>query len=575
MNMQLLVPETDQKIKVLVADDNESDRMILSTIIRKQGYDVHLASNGKEALEIFEQQRPQIVLLDAIMPEMDGMEAARWIKKSAGDDFIPVLFLTSLQDVNSLADCLDAGGDDFLSKPYSQVILKAKLNAFLRMRSMHSLMQAQRDEISKHNQHLMHEQKVAKAVFDNVAHSGCLDSPNIKYMLSPMAMFNGDVLLAAVKPSGGMHILLGDFTGHGLPAAIGAMPMAEIFYYMTSKGFGITDIIAEINMKLKSILPVGVFCCSCMVDFSFDKQIIRVWSGGLPDSYLYHSDSKQITRIESKHLPLGIRSADDFSGELQVLEMAKGDRLFICSDGISEALNKAGEMFGEQRMIDAMNSSEEDDEIFLNIQNEVTSFMDDSKRDDDITLLEVKMVGNFEMLNEHVSVSNAVHSGPQDWSMEYQLGPRTLREFNPLPLMLQIVMEVPGLRPYSGQIYTIMAELFSNALEHGVLALNSDLKATATGFMEYYEKRTKLLEQLDAGFVRFKIKHSPKPEGGVLIIQLDDSGPGFDYAEKFKLNMQKDGYSGRGLPLVQSLSDSMNYLGNGNSVEVTYVWQYD
>lgn len=62
------------------------------------------------------------------MPEMDGKEAARSIKKSAGDEFIPVLFLTSLQDANSLAECLDAGGDDFLSKPYSQIILKAKLS---------------------------------------------------------------------------------------------------------------------------------------------------------------------------------------------------------------------------------------------------------------------------------------------------------------------------------------------------------------------------------------------------------------------------------------------------------------
>ncbi|MFT5935152.1 MAG: DNA-binding response OmpR family regulator, partial [Pseudohongiellaceae bacterium] len=185
MNMQLAGTDPNQRIKVLVADDNESDRMILGSIISRQGYEVLVASNGKEALSLFERERPQIVLLDAIMPEMDGMETARSIKRLAGDDFIPVLFLTSLQDASSLAECLDAGGDDFLSKPYSQIILKAKLNAFLRMRSMHSLMQAQRDEISKHHQHLIHEQKVAKQVFDNVAHSGCLNSPNIKFMLSP------------------------------------------------------------------------------------------------------------------------------------------------------------------------------------------------------------------------------------------------------------------------------------------------------------------------------------------------------------------------------------------------------
>ncbi len=573
--MQLSVTPTENKIKILVADDNESDRLILSSIIDKQGHQVLTAADGKEALELFERERPQIVLLDALMPEMNGMETARYIKQSAGDEFIPVLFLTSLQDANSLADCLDAGGDDFLSKPYSQIILKAKLNAFIRMRSMHALMQSQRDEIALHNQHMMHEQKVAKAVFDNVAHSGCLDSPNIKFMLSPLAMFNGDVLLAAQKPSGGMHVLLGDFTGHGLPAAIGAMPMAEIFYYMTGKGFSITDIIAEINVKLKSILPVGVFCCSCMVDFSFEKQIIRVWSGGVPDSLLYRSASREIVPIKSRHLPLGILSPDDFNSELQLFEMAKGDRLYICSDGISEALNSAGDMFGEDRMIAAMRDSVEDEAIFANIQNAVTTFMGESERDDDITLIEVKMVGDFELQSDYFSANNAGQIGPQDWSMQYELGPKTLRDFNPLPLMLQIVMEVPGLRPYSGQIYTILAELFSNGLEHGVLGLNSNLKATATGFMEYYEERTRLLEQLSEGYIRFYFKHSPKTEGGVLIIRLEDSGKGFDYQEKLKLNVQRGAYSGRGLPLVQSLSDSINYLGKGNAVEVTYVWQYD
>ncbi|NKB31543.1 MAG: SpoIIE family protein phosphatase [Pseudomonadales bacterium] len=573
--MQLTEEKAGAKIKVLVADDNESDRMILSSIINRQGHEVLTAADGQEALEVFEKERPQIVLLDAIMPKMDGMEAARFIKKSAGDEFIPVLFLTSLQDANSLADCLDAGGDDFLSKPYSQIILQAKLNAFLRMRSMHATMQSQRDEIAQHHRHLLREQKVAKAVFDNVAHSGCLNSPNIKYMLSPLAMFNGDVLLAAHKPSGGMHVLLGDFTGHGLPAAIGAMPMAEIFYFMTSKGFSITDIIAEINMNLKSILPVGVFCCACMADFSFEKQILRIWSGGLPESYLYRSHRKKIERIPSKHLALGILSPDDFDTELQVIEMPKGDRFFMCSDGISEAMNSSGEMFGEERMIAAIEDSSEDEEIFTAVQNAVTQFMGEQQRDDDITLVEVKMIGDFELQNPDSGFTNATQSGPQDWSMEYELGPNTLRDFNPLPLMLQIVMEVPGLRPYSGQIYTILAELFSNALEHGVLGLDSELKSTASGFIQYYEERTAQLEILESGYVRFKFTHIPNKEGGVLSIRLEDSGEGFNIDDTLSIEVKRGGYSGRGVPLVRSLSDSVEYFGAGNAVEVSYVWQFD
>ncbi len=570
------VPTTsDTKIKVLVADDSDSDRLILSSIISGQGHEVITASDGKDAVEIFKRERPHIVFLDAMMPRMDGKEAARSIKRAAGDDFIPVLFLTSLSDAKDLAECLDAGGDDFLSKPYSKVILQAKLNALLRMRSMHATLQAQHFEISQHNDHLIQEQKVAKAVFDNVAHSGALDLPNIKYLLSPLAMFNGDVLLAAQKPSGGMHVMLGDFTGHGLPAAIGAMPMAEVFYYMTTKGYSISDIIAEINLKLKSVLPVGVFCCACMADFSFEKQIVRVWSGGVPDQYLYRSRGGTVETIKSIHLPLGIRSADEFSSELQVLEMQKGDRFIVCSDGILESVNESGEMFGEERLITSIKNAQDDEDIFPSIQNTVTEFIGSSDHTDDVTLLEFKMMEDFEIQNTDTSFVNAAQTGPQDWSMQYELGPRTLRDFNPLPLMLQIIMEVPGLRPYSGQIYTILAELFSNALEHGVLGLNSSMKSTAAGFMEYYEARTKLLEELHQGFVRFSIKHMPTEAGGALIIKLQDSGEGFDYETAMKNEMDRGKYNGRGVPLVRSLCDSIAYCDEGRCVEVSYVWQYD
>ena len=135
----------------------------------------------------------EIVLMDALMPRMDGFEAARLIKQLAGEELVPIIFLTSLTDAESLVKCLDAGGDDFLSKPYNRVILQAKINAFNRMRVMHSTVQLQRDHIAENNEHLLQEQQVAKTVFDNVAHLGCLNAKilSIYYplCLSLMAMF--------------------------------------------------------------------------------------------------------------------------------------------------------------------------------------------------------------------------------------------------------------------------------------------------------------------------------------------------------------------------------------------------
>ena len=123
-----------EPVRILVADDNEVDRMLLAAIVRGEGYEVQQAVNGRDALEKFAACRPQLVLLDAVMPGVDGFEVARRIKMQSGEDFVPVIFLTSLTEADELARCVEAGGDDFLSKPYNQVILKAKLNALDRMR---------------------------------------------------------------------------------------------------------------------------------------------------------------------------------------------------------------------------------------------------------------------------------------------------------------------------------------------------------------------------------------------------------------------------------------------------------
>jgi len=560
-------------LKILIADDNETDRMILQAIVKKQGHAVVTASDGLEAVERFIEDQPELILLDALMPNMDGFEAARRIKELAGEDLVPIIFLTSLKDAESLAKCLEAGGDDFLSKPYNRIILQAKINAFRRMRNMHLTLQQQRDQIVIHNEHLLHEQETAKAVFDNVAHSGCLDSPNIKYLLSPLAVFNGDVLLAARKPSGGMHVLLGDYTGHGLPAAIGAMPMAEIFYALTSKGFTVEEIIKEINSKLKNILPTGVFCCACMLDIEFREREMKVWIGGLPSCVLYRSETEERIELASNHLPLGVLSSDQFKVKMQVFEVSEGDRVFMWSDGIHEARNDQDVMFGEERLMDVFDQCKRPDQLFDDIQHSVEKFLGEAQRDDDITLVEVRIPNEEEVEELPEETIDVSDKGPMDWYLDYRLNPMSLKYFNPLPFVLQLITEVPGLRRCSGQVYTILAELFSNALEHGVLKLDSALKKNPQGFSEYYDLRSKRLESLEEGFVEFQLEHIPTETGGQLTVVISDSGEGFHYQNK----IQGDGnvqYCGRGIPLISTLCRSVTYQGVGNKVEVVFEWHY-
>ena len=566
-------------MKILIADDNPFDRLLLSKIVSNEGHHVIEAENGQEAIELFLQESPDIILLDVIMPLLNGKEAAKEIKRLAGEELVPIIFLTSLVDAQSLADCLEAGGDDFLTKPYNHIILKAKIDAFVRMRNMHGILQKQRDTIAEHNRHMLREQHVAKTVFDNVAHSGCLDAENIKYMLSPLAVFNGDVLLAARKPAGGMHVLLGDFTGHGLPAAIGAMPVAEIFYGMTAKGFDLQMILREINTKLKKILPVGFFCCAAAVSINFSERSISVWMGGVPDCYLLTHSGSQLKSIKSQHLPLGVLKSEQFNDELTEHSMDFEDRFFMWSDGIVEARNSHGEMFGEERLRAIFSRGTDPDLLFDAVQKRINTFVGETEKDDDTTLIELKMVDD-EALDQSVSSRGSL-SVTSDWKIDYELGVDSLKNFNPLPLVMHIMMEVPVLRVMGGQLFTVVSELFSNALEHGLLKLDSALKSTPAGFAEFYTMREQRLNALQSGFIKIHMQHTSKDgRAGIFKLSIEDSGKGFNYTkvshdkalEIADSRAGKNLYSGRGLPLIDALCHSLEYTGCGNKVVAEIHW---
>jgi CheY-like chemotaxis protein len=568
----------NEAVRVLVADDNRVDRLLLSAIVRKQGYGVVEAVDGRDAVAKYREHRPHMVLLDALMPHMDGFAAARLIKGEAGEDFVPVIFLTSLSEADALARAVEAGGDDFLSKPYNEIILGAKLNALQRMRIMHATVQRQRDEISRHHAHLVQEQEAAKAVFDNVAHTGNLDAPFIKYLISPLAVFNGDVLLASRNPAGHLYVLVGDFTGHGLTAAVGAMPLAEIFYGMCHKGFAPGDILREANRKLGAILPKGYFCCATLVGVNFHKGVIEFWNGGLPPGCLFRPRSGELIHLDSDRLPLGIQSDERFDPTTRVLEVEPGDRLVMCTDGIVEARDDAGEAFGFERFDRIVQSTRAGESAFEALKLAVYGHIGSSGRDDDITLVEVTMVSGDEVPTLAPSRPRGVPKGSQQWHLSYEIGPRSLRSSNPLPLLQHVVVEFPQLRRYAGAIYTVLAELYANALEHGLMGLDSCLKSSPSGFAAYYQARSRALASL-TGFVRFDFRCDMEGPRGCLYITVTDSGPGFDYRARLRELEVPAGngtaYHGRGLRLLADLCQSLTYRGRGNEVEVVFAWSDD
>jgi len=124
------------KMKVLAVDDNRTNLHILQVFLKKLGHEVILAENGEEALRRFESHSPDLILLDIMMPIMDGFEAARRIKAMTRERWTPIIFLSALNRDENLVEGLDAGADDYLTKPINFVVLEAKLRSMQRSLSM-------------------------------------------------------------------------------------------------------------------------------------------------------------------------------------------------------------------------------------------------------------------------------------------------------------------------------------------------------------------------------------------------------------------------------------------------------
>ena len=126
----------ENKMKVLAVDDNRTNLHILQVFLKKLGHEVILAENGEEAVRKFEAEQPDLILLDIMMPVMDGFEAARRIKAVPRDRWTPVIFLSALNRDENLVEGLDAGADDYLTKPINFVVLEAKLRSMQRSLAM-------------------------------------------------------------------------------------------------------------------------------------------------------------------------------------------------------------------------------------------------------------------------------------------------------------------------------------------------------------------------------------------------------------------------------------------------------
>ena len=597
--------ETRTRGRALVVDDESTTRLILRGLLQKEGFTALTASNGVSAIELFEQESPSIVLVDVIMPGMNGFEVAGHIKKMAGGRFVPIIFLTAITDENTLAECIRAGGDDFLTKPVSLILLRAKITAAERMTHLYETIQRQ------HHQ-LLFEQQLARQVYAKTLKDNNVQPGEVFILQRPASVFSGDLILVEKSPSGTLHVLLGDFTGHGLAAAIGALPAADIFRSMTSHGYSPPEILAEINRKLRGFLPTGMFLAVVFIRLHQDGKALTLCNCGLPEVLIQDGQTGSIRqKIPSQSLPLGI-SARQNAFKMNLVEVNEGDQVVIATDGFTEAKNAAGEFLGSQRLHDWLENGPPQG-VFERLVTGLEAFIGDTSLDDDVTLAVIPCRGRLPAtvgeavaplttlpsvqegrltLNDYPpprfcldldTVTLIIPVDPKklmdaagaevcDWEWETRLGSSLIKKTDLAPVLLRNLTDFLGVHEQRHALFTVISELLNNAVDHGLLGLDSHIKDSPEGFVQYFEERTRRLADLNTGHIRIRFRGQVEAGHGWLLIHIEDSGTGFDHAHWEPPKTGNNLYGMRGLQVVRGLCKHLQFEGCGNIVQAIYTW---
>jgi CheY-like chemotaxis protein len=555
--------------KALIVDDEKTNRLILKSLLSKQGYQTIEAVNGQEAIDLFNQENPSIIFMDVMMPVLDGYEATRQIKAASANRFVPVIFLTAMSDEEALAQCIEAGGDDFLIKPYDNIILKSKIRSMQRIAALNREVQGMYSMIHR-------EQEIAESVFINAIQSSNIENPHLRQVVRPAGIFSGDMVLSAYSPSRDLFFLTGDFTGHGLLAALGAMPVSEVFRAMTTKGFSPEEILTGINKKLKSMLPVGMFFGAQLVVVNHDLEHVRVFNAGMPDVIIVDGETNQIKhRLTSTGLPLGVEAVIDPKEMLQYAPIANNDKILMHSDGLTEARNGQDQEFGNDRLVASISNAPKNT-IFDQVFDDLDQFCgDNTTQADDVTLVEITCVHDVlpEIeVHDYIKPSKYMLGDRGEWKLSMRFNGARLRETNPVPILVNYLMDMEELEAERQSLFTVMTELYINALDHGVLGLDSNLKTDPAGFEAYFQTRESRLANLDSGHVIFNLSVEQESSRRSILLRIEDSGKGFDFENH---NPPLDGataLSGRGLLLIQDLCESLEYHGKGNIAIARFGW---
>ncbi len=365
--------------KILAVDDEPVNLLILEDILEDY-YLLETAENGQDCFDKLTESVPDLILLDVNMPSMNGFDVLQKLKQDQATKEVPVIFLTAMLSSEDQRTGLQLGAVDYITKPFTESILLARINTHLKLGNTTR-------ELQFSNRILQQERDFIEHILISMRYDMRFEPRNIRQLLSPVEKTNGDITLSASNPNNHHHLLVGDFTGHGLTAAIAGPLVSSLFYSNVHGNLYADKVLKLINHELFNKMPTESFLAATYVEWKQAKRKLYIYNFAMPPAIIIKADGT-VLYAESTQLPLGVIDGDnDFYPS--VFDFFEGDKLYVFTDGIVEAKNQHGELYGinalQQKLMTIRDSSDELERLLEYLDE----FTGGESYADDVTIVEL------------------------------------------------------------------------------------------------------------------------------------------------------------------------------------------
>jgi sigma-B regulation protein RsbU (phosphoserine phosphatase) len=334
---------------ILIVDDTPTNIGVISGAL-KDSYKTKIATNGEKALALASaEEKPDLILLDIVMPGMDGYEVCSRLKSDAATSEIPVIFLTGQTDAQDETRGFEVGAVDYVHKPFSPAVVRARVRS-------HILLREARAQLAAQLLALNNELEMAREIQLSILPHSIPQLPDLKIAARflPMTSVAGDFYDFIRIDEKHIGILIADVSGHGLPSALIASMLQVALKGQTHHATEPAKVLAGLNLALCGKFTQN-FVTAAYLYMDLENHLLRYAGAGHPPVLQWRNSTGKTAQVLENGLILGM--IEEASYEALEFPLEPRDRHVLYTDGVIEASNPDRELYGTDRFMRFMDSN--------------------------------------------------------------------------------------------------------------------------------------------------------------------------------------------------------------------------